>query len=90
MAHQLALLYQSINLLGSKELFAQKKEVEGNFKVFKSKLAVKDKESVPKLPDDEKEWLNTITKSILDVATTFPTELTKPMLASMTFLQNLE
>lgn len=90
MAHQLALLYQSINLLGSKELFAHKKEVEGNFKVFKSKLAVKDKESVPKLPDDEKEWLNTITKSILDVATTFPTELTKPMLASMTFLQNLE
>jgi hypothetical protein len=43
-------------LLGSKGLFAQKKEVEGNFKVFKSKLAVKDKESVPKLPDDEKEW----------------------------------
>ncbi len=30
--------------------------MEGNFKVFKSKLAVKDKESVPKLPDDEKEW----------------------------------
>ena len=48
-----------MNLLGSKELFAHKKEVEGNFKVFKSKLAVKDKESVPKLPDGEKEWYAT-------------------------------
>ena len=45
-----------MNLLGSKELLAYKKEVESNFKVFKSKLAVKDKESVPKLPEDEKEW----------------------------------
>ena len=49
-------IQQSINLLGGKELFAQKKEVEGNFKVFKSKLATKDKASIPKLPHDEKEW----------------------------------
>ncbi|XP_028400152.1 uncharacterized protein LOC114523436 [Dendronephthya gigantea] len=56
MAHQLALLYQSINLLGCQELLAQKKEVEGHFKTFKSKLVVKDKKSIPKLPDDEKEW----------------------------------
>lgn len=39
-----------------RELTVQKKEVEGNFKIFKSKLTVKDKENVPKLPDDEKEW----------------------------------
>lgn len=45
-----------MTLVGSKELFAQMKEIEGNFKNFKSKLAVKDKEGAPKLPEDEKEW----------------------------------
>lgn len=89
MAHQLALLYQSINQLGRRDLTIPKKEVESNFKTFKAKLAVKDNSSVPKLPDEEKEWINRITNSILDVTSSFPKELTKQMETSMNFLQKL-
>ncbi|XP_046851992.1 uncharacterized protein LOC124445316 [Xenia sp. Carnegie-2017] len=66
MAHQLALLYQSINQIHCPTLHEQKIEVKNNFREFKSKLTVKDKERTSKLPEDEKEWVKKIKKSILD------------------------
>jgi hypothetical protein len=33
-----------------------KKNVEGNFKVLKSSLNVTEKDAVPKLPQEQKEW----------------------------------
>ena len=47
------ILQQSVNQVG---MMDYKKEVEKNFKDLKASLAPKDKESVPKLPQNQKEW----------------------------------
>ena len=46
---------QSVNQAGP-PLADYKKNIESNFKSLKADLAPKDKESVPKLPQNQKEW----------------------------------
>jgi len=46
---------QSVNQAGP-PLADYKKNIESNFKSLKAGLAPKDKESVPKLPQNQKEW----------------------------------
>lgn len=47
------LLQQSVNQAG---MSGYKKDVERNFKSLKVSLTPKDKETVPKLPQEQKEW----------------------------------
>ncbi|XP_073255439.1 uncharacterized protein [Porites lutea] len=86
MAHQTALLYQSVNQAGP-PLADYKKNIESNFKSLKAGLAPKDKESVPKLPQNQKEWVNSITANILDGVQSMPPSLTQPMISAMTFVE---
>ncbi|KAJ7378182.1 hypothetical protein OS493_024129 [Desmophyllum pertusum] len=71
MAHQTALLYQSVNQAGS-PLVDYKKNIESNFKSLKAGLVPKDKESVPKLPQAQKEWISSVTANILDNVQSLP------------------
>ncbi|KAM7431465.1 hypothetical protein ABFA07_017952 [Porites harrisoni] len=77
---------QSVNQAGP-PLADYKKNIESNFKSLKAGLAPKDKESVPKLPQNQKEWVNSITANILDGVQSMPPSLTQPMISAMTFLE---
>ena len=46
---------QSVNQAGS-PMTDYKKNIESNFKSLKAGLVPKDKDSVPKLPQAQKEW----------------------------------
>lgn len=46
---------QSVNQAGS-PMANYKKNIESNFKSLKAGLVPKDKDSVPKLPQAQKEW----------------------------------
>lgn len=86
MAHQTALLYQSVNQAGP-PLADYKKNIESNFKTLKAGLVPKDKDSVPKLPQNQKEWVNSITANILDGVQSLPPGLSHPMISAMTFVE---
>lgn len=86
MAHQTALLYQAANQAGT-PLADYKKNIESNFKSLKAGLVPEDKDSVPKLPQNQKEWMNSITANILDGVQSLPPSLTQPMISAMTFVE---
>ncbi|XP_029207636.2 uncharacterized protein LOC114971263 isoform X3 [Acropora millepora] len=86
LAHQTALLYQSVNQAGP-PLAEYKKNIESNFKSLKASLVPKDKDSIPKLPQNQKEWVNNITANILDGVQSLPPSLTQPMISAMTFVE---
>ncbi|XP_041351575.1 uncharacterized protein LOC121370422 [Gigantopelta aegis] len=78
-AHQLALLYQSINAVQNNNMLAVlKKNIEDNFKVVKSCFMNDgDRDSYP---PELKEWLLTITSNIVSIIEEFPVQLTEDML----------
>ncbi|XP_068686165.1 uncharacterized protein [Montipora foliosa] len=86
MAHQTALLYQAANQAGT-PLADYKKNIESNFKSLKAGLVPEDKDSVPKLPQNQKEWMSSITANILDGVQSLPPSLTQPMISAMTFVE---
>ena len=51
----LLLSQQSVNQAGP-PLAEYKKNIESNFKSLKASLVPKDKDSIPKLPQNQKEW----------------------------------
>ncbi|XP_046371936.1 uncharacterized protein LOC124145976 [Haliotis rufescens] len=78
-AHQLALLYQSItNLEGSSSALAvQKKNIEDNFKTVKAAFAADQGETY--LAPEIREWLLTLTNNLATVMTSLPAALTEDM-----------
>jgi len=86
LAHQTALLYQSVNQAGV-PLVDYKKNIESNFKSLKADLVPKDKDSVPKLPQNQKEWISGITANIIDAIQSLTPGLTQPMISAMTFVE---
>lgn len=86
MAHQTALLYQSVNQAGT-PMMEYKKNIESNFKSLKAGLVPKDKDSIPRLPHEQKEWINDVTANILDDVQSLPPGLTQPMISAMTFVE---
>jgi len=64
-----------------------KKNIESNFKGLKAGLVPKDKESVPKLPQAQKEWISNVTANILDSVHSLPPGLTQPMISAMSFVE---
>ncbi|EDO39997.1 predicted protein [Nematostella vectensis] len=85
-AHQVALLYQAVNQGGS-SMADYKKAIEDNFKPLKASLHVTDKDAVPKLPQNQKEWISTITSSILDQVSSLPQCFTAPLMSTMVFVE---
>ncbi|KXJ11093.1 uncharacterized protein LOC110244242 [Exaiptasia diaphana] len=84
-AHQTALLYQAVNQAGN-SMSDYKKNIEGNFKALKSSLNVSGKDAVPKLPQEQKDWLNNITSTILDKVTSLPANFLQPMASAMIYV----
>ncbi|XP_060063848.1 uncharacterized protein LOC132544290 [Ylistrum balloti] len=77
-AHQLAILYQSVTSLDAACMETFKKSIEDNFKVVKASLA-DDGESGRQLSNEHKQWLINLTCSIVQMLTSFPAELTQEM-----------
>ncbi|XP_066266794.1 uncharacterized protein [Branchiostoma lanceolatum] len=89
-AHQVALLYQSVNPLGSRgPLAPHEKAIKQNFNNIKQALTVApDSVDPPRLPPDQAEWMNSLTGSLLTTVSGFPPELRRPMQPVLSFLQN--
>ncbi|XP_054771703.1 uncharacterized protein LOC129279627 [Lytechinus pictus] len=89
-AHQVALLYQSLNQLGNvKALLSYRNNIEGMFKKLKAalELTAADGDSVPHLPDEYKQWLLELTVSLQEVMSSFNASFNQPLLPAMGFLQ---
>lgn len=88
-AHQVALLYQSLNQLGNvKALLSYRNNIEGMFKRLKSSLELTgDGDSVPHLPDEYKQWLIQMTLSLQEAVASFNPSFNQPLLPAIGFLQ---
>ncbi|KAK7090245.1 uncharacterized protein [Littorina saxatilis] len=80
LAHQLALIYQSIcNLPSAGVLAKYKKSVEDNFKTVKQILNNEDQQDEP-LPDQLREWVWELTTQIAELVESLPATLTQAAL----------
>lgn len=89
-AHQVALLYQSVNQLGNvKALLSYRNNIEGMFKKLKAalELTATAGDSVPHLPDEYKQWLLELTVSLQKVMASFHPSFNQPLLPAAAFLQ---
>ncbi|OWF40885.1 uncharacterized protein LOC110463240 [Mizuhopecten yessoensis] len=77
-AHQLAILYQSVTSLDAACMETYKKSIEDNFKVVKASLN-EDGDGTRLLSNQHREWLINLTCSIVQILTSFPAELTQEM-----------
>ncbi|XP_071505766.1 uncharacterized protein [Diadema antillarum] len=89
LAHQVALLYQSLNQLGNvKALLSYRSNIEGMFKKMKAALELTGEgDSVPHLPDEYKTWLLDLTVSLREVMSSFNPSFNQPLLPAISFLQ---
>ncbi|KAH3803888.1 uncharacterized protein LOC127834473 [Dreissena polymorpha] len=85
-AHQLALLYQTLTSLKSPVFSQHKQSIEGMFKPIKATLAESDEDMRRCLTEEQQEWLLNLTSHILNILNTFPAELTMDMVLPATVL----
>ncbi|XP_076435942.1 uncharacterized protein LOC143275601 [Babylonia areolata] len=89
LAHQIALLYQSLMLLpqlGSLQRF--KKSIEVNFKSVKHILATEDQEE-DALPEDLRTWVCELCSQLSEAVESLPPDLTSPVLVPATLLARM-
>ncbi|XP_064615546.1 uncharacterized protein LOC135479586 [Liolophura sinensis] len=80
LAHQMALLYQSLNGVGDSPVIVQyKKMIEDNFKPLKASLIVDKDLNKPILVDEMKTWLMEVTGNLMNFIAGFPADLTSHM-----------
>ncbi|XP_077987525.1 uncharacterized protein LOC144442130 [Glandiceps talaboti] len=90
-AHQIALLYQSLNQLGNiKCLVEFKTNVETSFKKLKIGLESKGPDQPKVLPEEQQEWVKELTDSLFKLVITFPPELIHHILPVMNLFQLLQ
>ncbi|XP_033760134.1 uncharacterized protein LOC117342191 [Pecten maximus] len=85
-AHQLAILYQSVTSLDAACMETYKKSIEDNFKVVKTTLN-EGGDGARLLSNEHKQWLINLTCSVVQTLTSFPTELTQEMVQPCLALQ---
>ncbi|KAL4220411.1 hypothetical protein ACF0H5_020814 [Mactra antiquata] len=78
-AHQLALLYQTIAAMKNPVFEQLKKGIEEMFKTIKSTLATTDDQQKRCLTEPLQEWLLNLTSQVLTTINSFPIELTQDM-----------
>lgn len=86
-AHQLALLYQTVSQIKSPIFEQHKKSIEEMFKPIKATLATTDDQQKRCLTESQQEWLLNLTSHILNTLNMFPSELTQEMLHPASVLQ---
>ncbi|XP_070537751.1 uncharacterized protein [Ptychodera flava] len=90
-AHQIALLYQSLNQLGNlKCLVSFKTNIETSFKKLKVGLESKGSQDDKSLPDEQKQWVRDLTESLFQLIISLPPELIHQMLPLMNLLRMLQ
>ncbi|XP_048744510.1 uncharacterized protein LOC125657784 [Ostrea edulis] len=78
-AHQMAILYQSLTNVGHALLDPYKQSIEENFKSIKSALSQEREPGVKQLYPEQKEWFLNLTSGIVNTINGFPSELTGEM-----------
>ncbi|XP_060573492.1 uncharacterized protein LOC132731344 [Ruditapes philippinarum] len=86
-AHQLALMYQTITQIKSPLFEQHKKGIEEMFKPIKATLATTDDKQIRCLTQSQQEWLLDLTNHILNTVNTFPADLTQDMVQPASVLQ---
>ncbi|XP_053404429.1 uncharacterized protein LOC128558616 [Mercenaria mercenaria] len=86
-AHQLALMYQTMSHIKSPIFEQHKKGIEEMFKPIKATLATTDDKQKRCLTESQHEWLLNLTNHILNTLNTFPADLTKDMVQPASILQ---
>nr|XP_022290635.1 uncharacterized protein LOC111102258 [Crassostrea virginica] len=79
-AHQMAILYQSLNNVGHPILDPYKRSIEENFKSIKVTLSQETGSGKKQLYPEQKEWFLNLTSGIVNTINSFPAELTSEML----------
>ncbi|XP_078312466.1 uncharacterized protein LOC111102258 isoform X1 [Crassostrea virginica] len=79
-AHQMAILYQSLNNVGHPILDPYKRSIEENFKSIKATLSQETGSGKKQLYPEQKEWFLNLTSGIVNTINSFPAELTSEML----------
>lgn len=79
-AHQMAILYQSLNNVGHPLLDPYKKSIEENFKSIKTTLSQESESGKKQLYPEQREWFLNLTSGIVNTINSFPAELTAEML----------
>ena len=85
MAHQLALLYQSISQAGSSQLSPFKKRIEAKFEIVKQ---VTEKTDKPGLPEDLRVWIRAICAEISGVIASVPPSLARRLSPLLVHIQS--
>lgn len=86
-AHQLALLYQSVASTKSQTFAQHKQSIEEMFKAIKSTLSGGGDGYQPCLTAEQQEWLLNVTSNIINTISSYPAELTKEMIPPAALLQ---
>ncbi|XP_072033998.1 uncharacterized protein [Amphiura filiformis] len=88
-AHQIALLYQSLNQLGNIAVIQDHKtNIETTFKKLKNALTPKEgDDTIPQLPPEYSRWLVELTSGLVNLISSFAMEINHPLLPAIGFLQ---
>ncbi|XP_052784146.1 uncharacterized protein LOC128219976 [Mya arenaria] len=86
-AHQLALLYQTVSSLKSPVFSQHKQSIEEMFKPIKATLSSASEDGHSRcLTDEQQEWLLNLTNHLLNTLNSFPADLTHDMLLPASIL----
>ncbi|XP_062588945.1 uncharacterized protein LOC134250598 [Saccostrea cucullata] len=87
-AHQMAILYQSLNNVGHTLLDPYKKSIEENFKSIKTTLSEDRETGGKQLYPEQLEWFLNLTSGIVNTINSFPPELTAEMSQPANIIKN--
>ncbi|XP_005090904.2 uncharacterized protein LOC101847011 [Aplysia californica] len=81
LAHQLAVLYQTISAIpsGSKSLERHRANIEENFKALKTSIAEITEDEEEELSSEVREWVTELCDSIAQVISSLPAEITQEL-----------